>query len=385
MIGRSRHLPATAGLLALMLTAGPAVGQETWSLRADGSVGAFGGPLEFGSISAVAVGPRGVYVGDDMNGRIVILNRNLTHVRSVGRKGSGPAEFRSIAGLTVRGDTIYVFDPALLRMTAITDAGRSVWTQTNIPHMADEGAPPHASAVLADGALLVLGRAPPGSPAHGLHRFDRASGERVRIATQDHSDDHRIARAQYGGIRSTFERPVSAHDRHAVAPGGAFLAILIQSHPAEAGDGRATVSALSPLGDTLWSQTFRTPRVPIDHDIVQRRVREDGRAYGERVSRNWGVAREVAQRAYEEALAIPPQQLAFDRVVADADGAVLLRRGGFGMEEVQWWRVTEAGLDARFTLPADHEVVAAVGRRIYTTSTGPLDEPIITAWTATPE
>jgi hypothetical protein len=318
-----------------------------------------------------------------MNGRIVILDPHLTHIRSVGRKGSGPAEFRSVAGLTVRGDTIYVFDPALLRMTAITATGRSVWTQTAIPLMADERAPPHASAVLADGALLVLGRAPSGSPAHGLHRFDRASGERVRIATQDHSDDIPIARAQYSGIRSTFERPVSAHDRHAVAPGGAFLAMLIQSHPAEAGEGRATVSALSPLGDTLWSRTFRTPRVPIDHGLVQRRVQEDSRAYGERVSQNFGIAPEVARRAYEEALAIPPYQLAFDRLVADADGAVLLRRGGYGMDEVEWWRVTAAGVAARFTLPGDHEVVASAGRRIYTTSAGPLDEPIITAWTAT--
>jgi hypothetical protein len=43
-----------------MLAAGPAVGQETWSLRAERSVGAFGGSVEFGSISAVAVGPLGM-------------------------------------------------------------------------------------------------------------------------------------------------------------------------------------------------------------------------------------------------------------------------------------------------------------------------------------
>jgi hypothetical protein len=73
MIGNIRHLPTSAALLVLMPTAGPGVGQESWSLRADRSVGAFGGPVEFGSSSGVVVGPRGVYVGDDMNGRIVIL------------------------------------------------------------------------------------------------------------------------------------------------------------------------------------------------------------------------------------------------------------------------------------------------------------------------
>lgn len=164
------RLLTLAGLL-FGISAGEAVAQERWNIQPRRSVGHFGGSIEFGSVTAVTLGPLGIYVGDGMNARVVVLDSLLQPITSLGRRGSGPGEFRSIKELTVRADTIYVYDLTLRRLTAVTAAGESVWTQKPIPRMADESADPHPGTVLADGAILVRGRAQSPSPAHGLHRF----------------------------------------------------------------------------------------------------------------------------------------------------------------------------------------------------------------------
>jgi hypothetical protein len=81
-----------------------------------------------------------------------------------------------------------------------------------------------------------------------------------------------------------------------------------------------------------------------------RLVQDRAHSWAEGVSRTRGVSRHAALRAYEEALAIPPNQVSFDRLDADAGGAILLRRGSYGLDVAEWWRVTASGLDAVFSL-----------------------------------
>jgi hypothetical protein len=119
----------------LSLATETVTGQDHWAMRHHAAAGEFGSAVEFGSITAVTLGPRGVYVGDGMNSRVVILDPGLQPLRAVGRRGSGPGEFRSLEELTVRGDTVYIYDPALLRLTAVTETGETVWTQPALTPM----------------------------------------------------------------------------------------------------------------------------------------------------------------------------------------------------------------------------------------------------------
>lgn len=354
--------------------------QERWDLGERQTAGHFGGDVEFGAVSAVTLGPLGIYAGDGMNSRVVVLDSLLRPVLRLGREGSGPAEFRSVSELTVRGDTIYAYDGRLRRLTAMSTAGDVAWTESRIPRILDEGADPHPAAVLADGALLVRGRASPPSLAHGLHRFDRFTRQRRRIATLDYSDDMPMARMDVRGFYSTVRRPVHAADRWVLAPGGRFIAVLAQSPPNRSRSGRqmATLSVLSVVGDTLWSQRFTVDPVPLRAD---RAFEKHALRQAEFMSQSFGLPRGEVVEAYRAAVALPPQQVAFDRMVAGGDGEILLRRGSFGLEKAEWWRVMAEGVTAVFTLPADYDVVAAQGRRIYTLSRGAMDEPVLTLWT----
>lgn len=371
-------------LIAIALaTPFPLGAQERWDLREHRSAGRFGEGIEFGNVSVVTLGPLGLYIGDGMNARVMVLDSLLQPVLSLGRKGSGPGEFRGLAELTVRGDTIYAYDANLRRLTAMTTDGKVEWTESRVPRMPGETADPHPGAVLSNGMLLVRGRARPPSPAHGLHRYDRLTGERVRIATLGYSDDVPIVRMDVRRFYSTVRRPVHAADRTSLAPGGRFVAVLAQSRPEEAGSGFliAILSALGPVGDTLWSHRFRVAPVPLRADAS---FEEAARKQAEFMARNFGLPRGEVIEAYRAAVSLPAYQVAFDRVLAGAAGEVLLRRGSFGLERAEWWRVTPTGVDAAFSLPAEYEVVAADGHRIYTLSRGQLEEPVLTLWTAEP-
>jgi hypothetical protein len=66
------------------------------------------------------------------DGRIVIANnrtelrfydRDGVHLRTVGRRGEGPGEFRDIGGLVLARDTLFVYDRSNQRLTFLSPAG----------------------------------------------------------------------------------------------------------------------------------------------------------------------------------------------------------------------------------------------------------------------
>ena len=60
-----------------------------------------------------------VYVTDDYAGGVVVLSPDLTYVRTLGRSGDGPGEFRHVSTVQILpGDSVFVFDRNLSRITA---------------------------------------------------------------------------------------------------------------------------------------------------------------------------------------------------------------------------------------------------------------------------
>lgn len=63
-------------------------------------------------------GPDGCfYVADDGNHRIAVFGPDGEYLRSIGRQGSGPAEFRNISYMSLEGDILTVFDRMQRRLT----------------------------------------------------------------------------------------------------------------------------------------------------------------------------------------------------------------------------------------------------------------------------
>ena len=81
-------------------------------------------PDEFGGVSAVALGPgRTVLVADAANSEIRVFGLDGTHLRTFGRGGEGPGEFRSIYSIAWAGDRLLTYDPRLGRIGEFSAEG----------------------------------------------------------------------------------------------------------------------------------------------------------------------------------------------------------------------------------------------------------------------
>ncbi|HEX2203655.1 MAG TPA: 6-bladed beta-propeller [Longimicrobium sp.] len=76
-------------------------------------------------VTGLDVDSRGrIYVGDWMAARVAVLDSTGTLVRTLGRKGLGPGEFRSVRGLQVLpGDSLMVYDPSAARLSVFPPDG----------------------------------------------------------------------------------------------------------------------------------------------------------------------------------------------------------------------------------------------------------------------
>lgn len=74
---------------------------------------------DFGSIADLEVDGSGrVYVADAMTQQIRAYSENGARAGVVGRRGSGPGEFRGLRDLAIRGDTLYALDAGAQRVSA---------------------------------------------------------------------------------------------------------------------------------------------------------------------------------------------------------------------------------------------------------------------------
>ena len=81
-------------------------------------------PDEFGRVSAVALGPDGtVFVADIVNSEIRVFGLDGSHLRTFGRGGEGPGEFRSIYSIAWVGDRLLTYDPSLGRIGEFSAGG----------------------------------------------------------------------------------------------------------------------------------------------------------------------------------------------------------------------------------------------------------------------
>jgi len=71
-----------------------------------------------GLVQGIAVDSKGrIYVGDLVNQKIHVFAKSGEYLKSIGKKGEGPGEFKIIGGLQIYDDTLFVYDWMLYRIT----------------------------------------------------------------------------------------------------------------------------------------------------------------------------------------------------------------------------------------------------------------------------
>lgn len=76
-------------------------------------------------VGEVRIGPDGLlYVTQLRDGQIPVYGLDGSLIRTIGRKGEGPGEFRWLVGVGLLGDTLYAMDWAFPRVSLFDLEGR---------------------------------------------------------------------------------------------------------------------------------------------------------------------------------------------------------------------------------------------------------------------
>jgi hypothetical protein len=299
------------------------------------------------------------------------------HLRSIGREGEGPGEFRVVMAHGVLGDTLWAVDFPVPRLSRFLLDGRHL--DDRRLEILDRGmtmsAPESITALLRDGWTLTV---PSAFPA----------GRRERVAVPV-----LLGRLDSGELRPVAERwmPPGFHvpgvgvfgrapfiplsPLVAVAGDGSGFAVAAWD---ESRPGELRLSRFRSDGTEAWTRTLSFPATRVSPGVRAAMLEDAVEVATPMVeqARRMGVqVRGSVESLVREGLHLPEHYPPVDGMVVAVDGGVWLRRGGEG--EVREWIVLGPEGSPRFTFPLAEGVTirAALGDSAWATGVGEYDVP----------
>ncbi|HEX8320226.1 hypothetical protein [Longimicrobium sp.] len=304
----------------------------------------------FSAITGIDVDSRGrVYVADWFAARVTVLDAEGRILRTLGRKGLGPGEFRGIRGVQVlSGDSVLVYDPGAARLSVFPpDAEKPSYT-VNLGAALGGPKPFTLRRAAADGAYVALIR-PQFTPDAATPRRDEirvlnADGTPRGAALRNFPSQSFLRVNQRGGGYSVMPNPFG---RQAFVAAGA--------------DDRIHV---------VWSDSLAVETV----DVAGRRVGGFSIRHSPPRVTEVDVSDAVRQlpprmaAIFRPVLAdsVPERWPAVRGLVADDQGRLWLGLFASSAEPAEWAAFDAGGhYEGSVFLPSDVEVMAVRGGKLY--------------------
>jgi hypothetical protein len=210
----------------------------------------------FSNVTGIDVDAQGrIYVGDWQAARVAVLSPDGRLLRTMGRKGLGPGEFRSIRGLQVLpGDSLLVYDPNAARLTVFSPSGEAAYGL----NLGDTpGGPPFLIWRAPGSAAYVTLSRPPFTDRDAEPRLDQVRlldlRGRPRGGVVQQFPSRSFVRVQQSGGFSVMPNPFGFEGFVAIGTGAVYVA---------ASDSLA-VAAYGPEGQrrSAFSYPYEPPRV----------------------------------------------------------------------------------------------------------------------------
>lgn len=303
----------------------------------------------------------------------------------IGGPGEGPGEFRAVGGMGLRGDSLWVLDYRLYRITYFAPDGRvlrSVRVPIDLGTDRTHG-PPRPAGVLADGRLF-------GSPPAWSRAV--ASGEisetpLVVMDTTGAAGDTLFMRPHttwavqdpsgFGGFGSYRSQPFADEALFALSPTDPAYVVVERAVRADDPAPAFRVARVGFDGDTAFVRSFPYEPVPIDAAVPDSLV--SAWAVSFRESRFRGAPTEARAAEWARAsLYVPAHHPPVTTLVAGRDGTTWLRREAADPDRAEWLVLDAGGAPiGRVELPAAFDLKAAERGRAWGTETDELDVPYI--------
>lgn len=347
------------------------------------------------SVGQVLIGPdERLYVLQPSDDQIRMYGVGGELVGTIGRSGEGPGEFGFPSRIGFRGDTLYVVDQGLDRVTFFDPDGAMRGSMQWATEMmrTEEGVtylPTVPEVRLDDGS----GLAQPGGVVAGA---TRRTGPQPRVRTSSGRTPY--FRVDAGGSvvdtvawveRSSTQVRVGTGDAEMYTPCPLDDNPLAELMPDGSGvvhvDRRAAPSMdpstfqatlVGPTGDTTWERAV--PYDPVPLPLAE--LRATAEEVRERLLQNDRPAPTVDQiiDGYREAECIPATRTPVTALTVTQDARIWLRREDEGGDSVAWTVLSPGGEPvAELRLPAGQTVAAASGDLMVATETDELDVPYL--------
>lgn len=329
--------PVRLGILVLLAVLGDTVQAPTTQRHAavEKRVALLGLPEDLYLVLSLSVSRDSSFVILNRDAPFLwLLSKEGRFVRRMGASGSGPGEFRMPRAMGRRADSIWVWDPAVARLSVFSPAGmlsRSV----ALPSTGQ-------ATLLADGRVTV----------HTTRGYGTAGGEektrlQVRLVNRasaslgsvlfEREYGYKVLQYRRGGGTIVGVQPFEDGALFATCPDGTGF-IYLDRRVVPGWTRTFGVTRLAPGGERGYSVRIPYPAVPITADRMQRAV---SYLMGEGPPDNAGL--EARVRA---AIARPAHLPTVSQVLCGTDGSVWLRREDTAAADFRWTILDEHGAAA---------------------------------------
>ncbi|MBA4158218.1 MAG: 6-bladed beta-propeller [Gemmatimonadetes bacterium] len=365
--------PALLVSCTILLSASGAAAQERpWRLVQEQRIGSLDDErTSLTRVPIVAVAPDlTLYVAQPMESLIRVFDSSGRYVRSIGRGGEGPGEFRLLGRMGLRGDTLWAVDLRLNRISRFSAEGRHYSSDRLAPSPLGEefqSTPPLG--YLSDGSIVAQPSIPTAMAASGpnvqipVAQLDRQGRVLSRFPSASLRGDTREARIPNGvGFVRT---PVPSSDLVRVAPDGSAVVFVRRPLPTRSDQAAFTVLKMRTPSDTVFLRSYRFPPRPVPPQAADS-LRPGVLRFLER-----GMSRAEAERFIRDSDLIPQYQPGISNVVVGDEGTIWLGREVLGERAVRWLNLNARGDIAGLVLvPANVRLLAARGDRLWGVETG---------------
>ncbi len=332
----------------LLVSVAPGVTGQVLSPQPLLKIGEGLGAETFGRIAGVVQLPSGgIAVADGSNQVVVLFNSAGHRIGTAGRPGSGPGEFRLIQSIRhCWGDSLVVYDPALLRVSVFGPTGGLGGTMDLARSQA--GQRPYDLWCGDGGTVVLLNRALEGAPPPGIGPYRPGA---ILVAARPNGVlvplDTILASERYFSGHEDFLRPLGRRTSVATAGTTAFV-IQDELSSDSLGVGIYNLNARRPVGHL---------RVPVRHKPT--RDGEVDRYIDDQVER--GPVRDASsRRAFLRTLQYPDFLPASIRILTDPAGQLWIEAHALLDAPARHWSIfTRRGVHvADLQVPGEFEITA---------------------------
>lgn len=289
---------------------------------------------------------------------VLTFDASGTHLMSAGRQGVGPGEWPSqrSGGVTWRADTLVVVERRPPRIHRFRADGSLIDTRRVTP--GPETVSFLLSALESPGALAVL---PP--------RVDRALERLAYLNLETGLADSLGTFQERFTFRLSFPdgslvvgpRPMGDHLLDATDPSGSGVILVDRSGSTDGGESAWRLRRIDAQGRSVLDRSI----CHHPEEVSERHRRDSIQAWASMFSNNpsaQGMPEAELERTVADALGLPEYWPPVDRVVAGADGSILLRRE-IRVDSFAVWETRDdrGELTGILFLPEDRWILAAEG------------------------